>query len=101
MFAMTMLTGCGDPNKSSSPPARTYGAPAARVKNADEYSAPYGVKGNPYYFNHKTEKWVYFDEAGRELESPRQPPSPGMRARKTVSIPQYPRAGLEAPAPPR
>lgn len=75
------LSGCGDPNKSSSPPARTYAAPAARVKNADEYSAPYGVNGNPYYFNHKTEKWIYFDENGREQESPQQPPVPGMRIR--------------------
>lgn len=81
------LLGCGDPNKSSSPPARTYGAPAARVKNADEYSAPYGVNGNPYYFNHKTEKWVYFDENGREQESPRQPPSPGMRIKKVKTPP--------------
>lgn len=77
--------GCGDPNKSSSPPARTYGAPATRVKNADEYSAPFGVNGNPYYFNHKTEKWVYFDENGRERESPLQPPVPGMRVRRSAS----------------
>ena len=77
------LSGCGDPSKSSSPPSRTYGAPAARVKNAEEYSAPYGVNGNPYYFNHKTEKWVYFDENGRELESPKQPPAPGMRVKNS------------------
>lgn len=79
LLTVFVVTGCGDPNKSSSPPARTYGAPAARVKNAEEYSAPYGVNGNPYYFNFKTEKWVYFDNAGREYESPLQPPSPGMR----------------------
>ena len=79
------LIGCGEPNKSSSPPARTYGAPAARVINADEYSAPYGVHGNPYYFNHKTEKWVYFDENGRERESPLQPPLSGMRVRRSAS----------------
>ena len=65
----TSLAGCNEPSKSSSPPARTYGAPSTKVKGHDEYSSPYGVNGNPYYFNQKTEKWVYFDENGRERES--------------------------------
>lgn len=85
LLLVTVLTGCGDPGKSSSPPSRTYAAPAARVKNADEFSAPYGVNGNPYYFNHKTEKWVYFDENGNMRESTLQPPVSGMRVRRTTT----------------
>ena len=85
ILSFVSLIGCGDPNKSSSPPARTYGAPAAKVKGNVEYSAPYGVNGNPYYFNHKTEKWVYFDENGRERESLQQPPIAGMRVQRAAT----------------
>ena len=78
------LSGCSD-SKSSSPPARTFGAPATRVKDAEQYSAPHGCNGNPYYYNYKTEKWVYFDDSGSERESPVQPPCPGMRVKKVKS----------------